>query len=68
MELKLTLKAARVNSGVSREQAAKACGKNVSTLSSYENGHTVPDVETALILAGLYGYSISQLTFARRSD
>ena len=39
---KITLAAARVNAGLSQQEAAKALGVSVATLQNYESGKTVP--------------------------
>lgn len=41
---KMTLKAARINKGLTQQQAADAIGIRVDTLSNYERGKTYPDV------------------------
>lgn len=41
---KMTLKAARINKGLTQQQAAEAIGIGVDTLSNYERGKTYPDV------------------------
>ena len=40
---KMTLKALRVNSGLSQESAAKKLGVSPSTLSKWENAKSFPD-------------------------
>lgn len=44
--MKLTLKALRVNKGLTQGQAAKAIGVSEYTWSNYERGRTFPDVPT----------------------
>ena len=40
----LTLRAARINKGLSRQEAAKLLGVGVSTIGNYERGVSYPDV------------------------
>ena len=42
--MKVTLKAARINKGLSQEEAAKLIGVSVDTLGNYERGITYPDI------------------------
>lgn len=42
--IKMTLKAARINKGLTQQQAAEAIGIGIDTLSNYERGKTYPDV------------------------
>ena len=61
--MKITLKAARVNAGLTQEVAAKEVGKTKNTIQNYENGKSVPDIETGKRLAALYGVSVDDLIF-----
>ena len=51
---KITLKAARINAGLSQSEAAEKMGVNVMTVSNWETGKTVPDVEDFKHLCELY--------------
>lgn len=51
---KITLKAARINAGLSQSEAAEKMGVNVMTVSNWETGKTVPDVEDFKSLCELY--------------
>ena len=61
--MKLTLKAARVNAGLTQEDVAKKLKKSKNTIVNYENGKSVPDIETGKALAALYGLSVDDLNF-----
>ena len=61
--MKLTLKAARVNVNLTQEEVAKEVGKTKNTIQNYENGKSVPDIETGKKLASLYGVSVDDLIF-----
>lgn len=62
------LKAARVNAGYTQEEVVdalrkKGCKISKNTLISYEAYRTMPDIETALNLAELYGMSVDNIIF-----
>lgn len=60
---KATLKALRINRGLTLEQASKALGINIVTLSSYENAKTFPDVQTINKILELYKTSYDNINF-----
>ena len=51
---KITLKAARINAGLSQSEAAEKMGVNVMTVSNWETGKTIPDVGDFKRLCELY--------------
>ena len=61
--MKITLKAARVNAGLTQEQVAKSLKKSKNTIVNYESGKSTPDIETGKALAALYGCSVDDLIF-----
>lgn len=61
--MKLTLKAARVNVGLTQEDVARILKKSKNTIVNYENGKSSPDIETGKALASLYGLSVNDLIF-----
>jgi len=61
--MKITLKAARVNVGLTQDDVAKEVGKSKNTIVSYEKGKSMPDIETGKALAKLYGVSVDDLIF-----
>lgn len=61
--MKITLKAARVNKGLTQADVAKKVRKSKNTIVNYENGKSTPDIETGKALAALYGVSIDDLIF-----
>lgn len=61
--MKLTLKAARVNAGLTQEEVGKEVGKSKNTIANYENGKSMPDMKTGKALAALYGLSVDDLNF-----
>lgn len=61
--MKITLRAARVNAGLTLEVAAKALGITKNTLISYEKYRTIPDMVMGKAMAVLYGTSVDDLIF-----
>ena len=61
--MQITLKAARVNAGLTQEYVAKKLKKSKNTIVNYESGKSVPDIETGKALAALYGLSVDDLNF-----
>ena len=61
--MKITLKAARVNAGLTQEEVAKKVKKSKNTIVSYESGKSSPDMVTGKALAAVYGCSIDDIIF-----
>ena len=61
--MKITIKAARVNAGLTQDEVAAQINKSKNTILSYEKGRSIPDIETGKALAKLYGVSIDDLIF-----
>lgn len=62
---KITLKAARVNAGLSQEMAAKTLGISRSTLQNWEKGETFPKQPHILAMCELYNVSFDALFFGK---
>lgn len=62
-ELKLTLKAARTNAGLSQKAAASKLGVSEETLSNYERYRSYPDVTLLKKIEKLYGVGYNNLIF-----
>lgn len=60
---KATLKALRINKGLTLEQASKELEINIVTLSSYENAKTFPDVQTINKILDLYETTYDNINF-----
>lgn len=60
---KMSLKAARVNAGLSQIEAAKALGVSNKTLWKWEKGISLPDVIIAFELCELYGVELDSIIF-----
>ena len=64
--MQITLKAARVNAGLTQREAAKRLGISRGTLASYEMYRTKPDIEMAKRIAILYGTEVDRLIFLQK--
>lgn len=60
---KMTLKAARINKGLTQQQAAHAIGIGVDTLSNYERGKTYPDVVILKKIEEVYEIEYNNIIF-----
>ncbi len=58
-----TLKGARVNAGYTQKAAARELKISNKTLSSWENGDTVPNINQVSALCELYGRQIDEIIF-----
>ena len=61
--MKITIKAARVNAGLTLEDTAKELGITKNTLINYEKYRTIPDMRIGKAMAKLYGTSVDDLIF-----
>lgn len=61
---KITLRAARVNAGLSQQEAAGKIGVAVSTLRNWENGKTFPNQPKIERICEVYGITFDVLFFA----
>ena len=62
-ELKITLKAARVNANLTLDEAAERLHTTKQTLISYEKGATYPTVDKLIEICHLYGVRIESILF-----
>lgn len=60
---KLTLKAIRVNLGLSLDEASTRIGVSKDTLSNYERGYTYPDVPIIKHIEDVYNISYDKINF-----
>lgn len=60
---RFTLKAARVNAGLTQADVVAKTGINKGTLVNYEKYRTIPNIEVAKTLAALYGLSVNDIIF-----
>lgn len=67
--MSLSLKAARVNSGLSRVEVIQCLESehgikiSVNTLANYEKCKSTPDINTGKALASIYGMSVDDIKF-----
>lgn len=61
---KISLKAARVNKGLTQSEAAQSIGISVSTLKNWETGKTFPKQPQIEMICDLYGMSYDVIFFA----
>lgn len=59
----LTLKAIRINKGLSQEEAAKLIGVGSDTLSNYERGITYPDIPVLKKMEEVYEVKYDDINF-----
>lgn len=57
----ITIKAARVNAGLTQEEVAKALKKSKNTIVSYEAYTSSPDINVALAMAALFGMPLDNI-------
>lgn len=63
---KITLRAARVNAGITQKVAADAVGVSNKTFVKWEKGLSFPNVVQALKLCSLYGIAFDDIIFLQR--
>lgn len=61
--VQITLKAARINAGLTQKEAASRLGISKNTLSGYEIGKAIPKIDTAKAIANLYGVAVDNIIF-----
>lgn len=60
---KISLKAARVNAGLSQRQAAARIGVCLSTIRNYENGSTIPSWDKVRLIQIVYEFPTDYIFF-----
>lgn len=63
--MSISLKAARVNAGLTQAEVAERINKTKNTIVSYEAYTTTPDIVTAQALANLYGMTVNDIKWAQ---
>lgn len=63
MDKKLTLKAIRINLGLTLEQASNRIGISKETLANYERGDTYPDVPMIKCIERAYNIGYDDINF-----
>lgn len=65
--MKITLKAARVNAGLTQLEVAKKLRKNKQTIVNWEMGRSLPDVANFAALCSLYGADGNEIFLPKSS-
>lgn len=60
---KMTLKAARVNTGLTQKAAAKKFDVSNKTLCNWEKGISFPDASKIILICDVYGVTYEDLIF-----
>lgn len=61
--MKISLKAARVNAGLTQSDVARMLKVSKGTIVNYEKGRSSPSMSVGKTLASLYGVRIDELIF-----
>ncbi len=64
---KISLKAARVNSGFTQRDVAEKLNVTKKTVSSWESGKTMPKLDKIEALCSLYNISFDSLFFVKKN-
>ena len=65
--MQITLKAARVNAGLTQVEAAKRLSISPLTLAKYENGNAYPNVEMIKAIEKVYGLTYNDIIFCLKN-
>lgn len=65
--LQISLPAARINAEMTQKEVAEAMGVDRSTVGRWEKGEKVPDYDEAKKLAEIYGLSVDNIFFGKRT-
>lgn len=60
---KMSLKAARVNAGLSQKQVATRLKVSNKTVCAWESGKSIPNIQRVNELCGLYNVAIDDINF-----
>ena len=61
--MRVTLKAARINKGLTQEDVAKAVKVTKKTVGSWEKGKTMPKIDKIELLCSLFGCSYDDIAW-----
>jgi DNA-binding XRE family transcriptional regulator len=61
----ISIKAARVNAGLTQTELGASVGKSKNTIASYEAYSTIPDIETAKAIAAVCGMSVDDIIWSQ---
>ena len=65
--IRITMRAARINAGLTMDEACKALKVSKTTIFNWENGYTVPDADKAIALSELYKLPLENIIFCKGS-
>ena len=65
--IRISLRAARVNAGMTMDEACEGLKISKTTLMNWENGRTLPDADKAIELSSLYRIPLENLIFCKQS-
>lgn len=63
--MKITLRAARINAGLTQSEAAKKLDVSKDSISNWERGKTFPDVSLLKKIESLYGVDYKDIIFCQ---
>lgn len=66
--MRITLRAARVNKGLSQVEVAKILGKSKDTINRYEKDSSKIPRDLTIKLLNLYGFDFDSIFFGKESD
>ena len=66
-DIRISLKAARVNAKLNQKEAAKRLGVCVATLQNYESGNSIPGWDIVRKIETVYGISADHIFFESNS-
>lgn len=61
----ISIKAARVNAGLTQKQVGESIGKSKGTIASYESYITQPDIKTAQAMAELFSMNLDDIIWTQ---
>lgn len=65
---KITLRAARVNAGLTQTEAADSIGVSVATIQNWESGASIPAWDKVIEIEKAYKWPADSIIFLRKSD
>ena len=66
--IRISLKAARVNAGLTMEDVCARLNVSKTTIFNWENGNSLPSADTALKLSDLYRLPLENINFSRKVE
>lgn len=65
--LQISLVAARVNAEMTQKQVAETMDVDRSTVRRWEKGEKIPDIDQSMKLASLYGLTLDNIFFGKKT-